>query len=257
MSAALPGEVWVFSPKSPRDGRVDEARTTIRELCRQFEWPIQERRLPPSTPEMAGEHIREVYRRIHRARVAVLSVQEVGARGPLFLTRPRTPGWRPARDDWYSLRQLCRHKAYFLRLRCDRNHAQWASAFTAWLGRTACNGLADPRCLPLHVFSAERSWSRKLSEPLGRAAFDDTFGTAARRRDRRDLAWEHGPFHGRDPLNVAGFALPAGFHWDVKTERDVELWTPTEGWRVRRYLNVAPDASLRGQEPHAKRLKIP
>jgi hypothetical protein len=96
-----------------------------------------------------------------------------------------------------------------------------------------------------------------LTNESGRSAFDNRFGTAARRVDQREFAWEHGPFHGRESLQVAGFALPPGFHWDVKTTRELVLWTPTEGWRVRDYINVAPDASVRGREPYARQIRIP
>ena len=253
----MPTEVWIFFPKSSGDGRVGAARNTIRTLCRERGWALQERPVPPTAPVIAAEHVKQVYQRVHRARVAILSVQEIGAAGPVFLTRPQSRPGAMARDDLRSLRQLCRHKAFFLRLRCDRDHSGWASAFSAWLGRTECCGSADPRSLPLHVFAAEGTWSRRLASAAGRAAFDDRFGSSARRVDRRDFAWEHGPSHGREPLQVAGFLLPAGFHWDVKTTRDLELWTPTEGWRVRTYLNVYPDASVRGREPHAKQIRLP
>lgn len=155
-----------------------------------------------------------------------------------------------------ALDTFCRHKAYFIRLRWDRDLATWASVFAGGLEAVGCDGPDDPRCLPLHVFRPRGSgWSKALGATHGRAAFARDHGPASCRTDAADLLWETGPNHAGEPLAVAGRALPAGFHWDVQGTGQ-EIWTPTEGWLVRQYINVAPDAHLRGREPFAKPIPL-
>lgn len=252
-------EVWVFLPNTRSSGDVDRVRSTIRRLCRECEWMHHERRTPEfqGRPLVNHEDVRNVYKRMHRTRVAVLSIQAPGAKGPQLLSRP-PPSRSPLNIRWndaVSLRQLCRHKAFFLRLRWDRDAISWASAFKAWASRIECSGTNDPRCLPLHVFNAERRWSRRIATEQGRSAFDTQYGSGARRVDGRGLVWQTGPNHGRDMLQVAGCTLPTGFHWDVQGN-EIELWTPTEGWLIRRYANIAPDADVRGREPYAKQIPL-
>jgi len=201
-----------------------------------------------------SEDAQKLYRDMHRARVAVLSVQAPAGVGPQLMTRPRMRG-KPIRwKEAYSLRLLCRNKAFFRRLRWDRDSQDWAPLFAQWSDRVGCDGTSDPRCLPLHVFGCEHGWSRRLLQSPGREQFDEEFGTGFKREDRRARAWLRATAdHGRETLHVAGLRLPRGFHWDVQAE-DVELWTPDEGWRIRQYLNVFPDAGVIGREPFAKRL---
>ena len=61
-------------------------------------------------------------------------------------------------------------------------------------------------------------------------------------------------FHGRDEFHVSGRRLPTGFHWDVRPGRaGTRIHTPIETWYVRVYVNVYPDATLRGARPYAWR----
>lgn len=255
----MTSEVWTFLPEDRSRGEVDRVRSVIRQICGKHGWMYQERRTTnlEGRPLVSGGDASSLYKRMHRTRVAVLSIQAPGAQGPQLLTRP-APLQFPANVRWreaVSLRHLCRHKAFFLRLRWDRDPISWASAFIAWASRIECSGTSDPRCLPLHVFAAARRWSRQLTTMQGRLAFDHQYGSGARRVDGRELRWETGPNHGRDVLYVAGCTLPNGFHWDVQGS-EIELWTPIEGWLVRQYVNVAPDAAVRGREPYAKQIRL-
>ena len=52
---------------------------------------------------------------------------------------------------------------------------------------------------------------------------------------------------------MAGYTLPPGFHWDVSVQANPKtITTPTERWEVLRYINIGPDAHLRGRPPHAR-----
>lgn len=106
------------------------------------------------------------------------------------------------------------------------------------------------------AFSTDSFWAKQLATKLGRDRFDEEHGGNTR-TDIRGLVWVHGALHGRfaDTLTVAGFGLPTGFHWDVQANQEIELWTPTEGWRIRKYVNISPDAHIRGKEPSARRLR--
>lgn len=207
-------EIWVFAPARDR-GESKPTLAAIRRICSLREWKVTERRTSEfgSRALVDSVDIRKMYGQIHRSRIGVLSVQAPAGPGPQLLARPRRQGVEPRWREAYSLRGLCRHKAFFRRLRWDRDCRSWEAPFAQWLEHVECEGTSDPRCLPLHVFACGRGWSRRLVEAAGRSAFDDDFGTGAARRDQRKRTWEHGQAHGRDALHVAGYELPAGFHW--------------------------------------------
>ena len=126
-----------------------------------------------------------------------------------------------------------------------------------WCQDTGCENHHDPRCLPFHIFESEQI---NLDTPEERRRFNEIHGPGGRRRDDRDFSWCLGPgaFHGNDVLHVAGHTLPRGFHWDVSVQANPKtITTPTERWQVARYINIAPDANLRGRPPHAKRIGAP
>jgi hypothetical protein len=75
------------------------------------------------------------------------------------------------------------------------------------------------------------------------------------RIDDEKREWKLSPrlFHGNDTLYVAGCQLRAGFHWDVRPiSKTTQILTTTAVWRVNRYINVTPDAQVRGGPPHAE-----
>lgn len=253
-------EVWLFLPPGAGTPDVERCSALVRSICSERQWLIQVRR----TVSLGGRAIVQgadaeaLYRRCHRVRVVVISVQHRRAHGPQVLRRPPHQAsthvhWR----DAISLRQFCRHKAMFHRLRLDREQISWASRFASWATLVECDGQRDPRCLPLHVFETHRGWSKRLLRHSGRAEFESAHRLGTSLRDQNGFEWCTGPAHGLDIDIVAGHSLPAGFHWDVETRgRELELWTPTAGWVVREYVNVAPNAHVRWRPQHARRIRL-
>jgi hypothetical protein len=102
------------------------------------------------------------------------------------------------------------------------------------------------------VFRVDQDWTA-LSEEHGRDAFHARHGPARSRLDGDTKRWaraDHGAYHGRERLTVAGLELLAGMHWDVTNERGrAQLTTANEIWTVPRgprgYVNVYPDAYVR------------
>jgi hypothetical protein len=130
----------------------------------------------------------------------------------------------------------------------------WLESFGAWLNAIGCEGERDPRCLPLHVFKTQ---GHDLNLPAGRAAFDSAHGSGAERSDGDRRKWSLTPhdYHGQETLSVAGRELRQGFHWDVEPGRNTTtIVTTKEVWKVDRYVNVYPDAHVRGRAPFAKNI---
>lgn len=257
-------EVWVLFPSTSNSiSQARGVRKAIRQICQDRNWNHYER---PTTeyqkiPLVDASDFKNIYRRMHRTRVAVVSIQAPAVGGPQIRMRPMPKHGQIFLKgrELMSVRQLSRHKAFFLRLRWDRDHQTWASTFASWMNRVECDGIQDPRCVPFQVFLTARHWSKTIAGPAGRRRFDSEHGGATRRTDTRGLVWMTGTNHGlqqQDALQIAGNPLPIGFHWDVQAEQEVELWTPTEGWLIRKYLNVTPDASIRGQEPKAVQIRL-
>ncbi|MDE2905717.1 MAG: hypothetical protein OXQ28_06490 [Acidobacteriota bacterium] len=190
-----------------------------------------------------------MYRRLHRARVCVLFAGK-----PVISLKPGAPAFGPGRS--IGLATFVRYKSHAARLpREPVDVPNQLEAYEAWCELVECESGRDPRCLPFHIFKSENS---DLDTPECRRHFDDIHGTGAQRHDDNDLTWDLKPggFHGRGILHVAGRELPRGFHWDVSVDRARTITTPTEQWRVSRYVNVAPDANVRGRAPFAQKVKI-
>lgn len=247
-------EVWVFRPRE-KTAAADQAVEAVKDVVRSRGWgppQLMSTSVVKGHVLIKGHDASSLYRRMHRAAVAVVSVQAPDSSGPFVAMWPRSDNMHSSLRDCVSLRQLCRHKAFFHRLRWNRDARSWAGGFERWASEVACAGYPDPRCLPMHVFASAKRWSRALLTSEGRQQFNLNFGHPAR-TDDRGLRWESfGPFHGGDVLHVAGHELPRGFHWDVQAEESVVMSTPIEEWLVRKYVNVSPDAHVRGQEPKAK-----
>lgn len=250
--------VWLAVP--PAGGKqLLAVRRSIEQECRARGWKLDVRTTTASidgVPVVQPDDAVALYSRIHREPVSVLSVQAPHAPGPVAVARPPGRVLRVAGREVVSLRELCRHKALFSRLRWDRPPGGWASRFARWASTQACDGHHDPRCLPLYVFETQ-TWSRSLLRPNGRAAFDGQYGGGAERTDERRRTWKTGPAHGRTVLTIAGTELPRGFHWDVNAPGSpVELWTMSGDWIIDQYLNVTPDASVRTMPKYARAIPL-
>ena len=244
-------EIWCVFSKTVR-AQTAPSRDHLRRECRERGWGLQEIRSIETRVEgrpfdfLSGVDAVNLYRRLHRARVGVLF-----AGRPTVLPRPG-----PARrlERTIDLAKFVRYKAYAARL--PPNPACISGcldAYEAWCQETRCENGNDPRCLPFHIFQSGRVG---LDTPGERRRFNEVHGSGVRRQDDRDLSWSlgAGPFHGREVLHVAGHTLQQGFHWDVSVQRDAKtITTPTERWRILRYINIAPDAHLRGRSPHARK----
>ena len=246
-------EVWVVFPEAKRSA-TSEVRDRLRKECRNRSWWIQER---PSRARrfngrpvqlLSGRDAANLYRRAHRARVALF----VAGR-PLV---PLTPDVTIRIERTVPLIRFIRYKAHARPLpTVTADVSRQLDSCEAWHRSTKCEGGRDPRCLPLHVFASQRT---DLDERTQRQAFDGSHGTGACRVDNRGLTWRLDPknFHGRERLHVAGCELPSGFHWDVSVPNGPrELATGTEHWLVSRYINIAPDAHFRGRAPYARKIK--
>ncbi len=179
-----------------------------------------------------------LYDRIHRTRVAVL----------VLGSDPRVP-LHPKREDalrygrHIQLKRYVEYKCHYSKVSSDPLNDSWAGVFAGWCAQTACDGEQDPRCLPFHVFEGR---GEGLASAISRQEFNDRYGNAIRVDDSKST-WRLRPamFHGTECLNIAGYPLPQGFHWDVDTAGPRNFNTPRNAWRVTGHFNVYPDAFLR------------
>lgn len=251
-------EVWILLPPASSQPEVAAAADAVVDECKRRGWKYQIRQTSfvYGRPMLEPGELVALYRRVHRARVCIVSIQRRDESGPVFFRRPPPKSKTPStsRRHVNSVRSFFRHKSLYYRLRSDRDTLTWAGVFAAWLQTVRCGGVRDPRCLPLPVFKSDEFWSKRLLDDPGRSEFEERFGSAVERTDDQGLRWRTGPNHGQDVLQVAGHELPRGFHWDVQG-RDLELWTPTEGFRTLDYANVSPDANIRIRPPHAQAIR--
>ena len=248
-------EVWVFSPK----GKGHSIRDAISLHCRDMRWryvyrPTSRITLPTGRPirRVTPEDATNLYRRIHTMRVGVWQVDD--AKAPL----------RPYPTDnprhYVPLHRFVQHKAFHYRIHTNGFREQWAEsivAFQSWIETVGCEGEADPRCLPFHVFGSDLQ-EYDLDTPDGRQRFELDHRRRNSRRDNRRLLWNRPParqMHGQPILQVAGRDLIRGFHWDVSSSREIIVATTSEAWKVRQngYINVSPNAHIRGSKK-ARRL---
>ena len=244
-------EIWVVFPGQDR-AQTAPIRDNLRVECRRRGWGLQEKRSIGTRVDgrplqtLSGEDAVNLYRRSHRARVGVLFAGK-----PAVLPRPGKP--RRA-EKTINLTTFLRYKAYAARLPTTPAYlSSCLDDYESWCQDTGCENDHDPRCLPFHVFASEQT---DLDTPDERQRFNEIHGPGGRRRDERAFTWFLGPrpFHGRQVLHVAGYTLPSGFHWDVSVQAHPKtITTPTERWEVSRYINIAPDAHLRGRPPHARK----
>ena len=229
-----------------------KVRGLLRRACSNKSWSVQEkvsqtRRVDGRPIEfLTADDATNLYRRAHRLKVAVLFF------GKPFV--PLTP--HPPYDSLrVGLGRFVRYKAHAQRLPVRLTDvAPHLASCEAWHGSVRCEDGHDPRCFPLQLFSTNCT---ELDSRQERTTFNEVHGTGTRRVDDQGLRWQLDPhgFHGRDTLRVAGYELPRGFHWDVSVGHGPKIITTAkERWQVRNYINIAPDAQLRGRAPHARKL---
>jgi hypothetical protein len=209
---------------------------------------LSQRQVPGTTNWClsAGERISPMvlYREAHFAKLTVFTL-----RSPVIAALKE----RPVHKLNPTLGTLLRYKAYFSVISGATFDAIFASA-VAWCTGVHCDGLNDPRILPLHAFSP--GVVCELDSNDARTAFERRHRLHGERHDSDRRAWTRGPAHGSADHTVAGFALPTGFHWDVQAgTRSSTFWSGDSEWRIERngHLNVAADASVR-QGSRSKRI---
>lgn len=247
-------EVWLLFDDSLKTS-TKILRLAARRGAIERGWTFQERPASQRKIKTSGrtrailspDDATHLYARLHRSRVCVLLAGHVWvATHPDFESACRN-------DLFVRVQSFCRYKGIVLRLN-DQTTDSWPGFLDSWSNSVACEGERDPRCLPLHVFKSSQC---ELDSVEGRAAFDSKHGSGAQRSDDGARRWRLTPhsFHGTDQLQVAGCQLRAGCHWDVEPGgRSTTIVTTREIWRVDRYVNVYPDACVRGRAPHARKI---
>ncbi len=252
-------EIWLFRPRNTRQS-TNEIRRIIRTECGSRGWDFHERQTCPIRLDgrplgtIDPQDATNLYKRIHRARVGVWQVGYAHA--------PTNPRPRRNKRDYVSLHRFVRHKAFHHNVHEGRFNDLWHSSlvsFWNWLDRIGCENEADPRCLPFHVFETQFSID-KLETEAGRSEFAQTHGSQSSRNDSNQLRWERpkGQGHGQEILNVSGYNLARGFHWDVSSGKSKRrLTTTSDIWDIGRggYVNVYPDAYVRGGKS-ARRVRL-
>ena len=226
-------------------GPQSQAALALAELCRQqsveFELVRTKRMTSAEGRPMNVVSRRDasrLYTMIHRDRVAIVQAQK----NVYIRTHPEPP--LKSRKTT-ALRRFCAYKAHFGSLLADRPEDILRS-FGIWQSVVGCEGLADPRCLPFHVFDDG------LELDLGHADERDRFRREYWKRrhwsDSSRTEWtaaRPGQRHGREPQTVAGYRLDDGFHWDVSRRKGLISGTDSV-WRFDGgYVNVYPDGFIR------------
>lgn len=249
-------DVWLFY-----SNKTNDQHEALNFECTSRGWRLvknarRQTRLSSGRPiqSVKPEVATDLYRRIHTRLVAVLETNGT------FV--PTTPAPRLVSRDYVSLNEFVRYKAFYFRVPKAEGmdwFPEFLNNFTAWSNSIACENPNDPRCLPFHVFKAPMN-VYDLSVKEDRDRFQRDFGIQGQnaRKDDSGLTWASGAYHGRDILNVSGYELPRGFHWDVSaTGSRKRISTTQEIWEIasRGYANISPDARIRAGRM-SKRLKL-
>ena len=251
----LPVELWLFYPENSQLV-VGQAKQIIGAECEKRQWTFRDRPThlikPNGRPigQIKPEDATNLYKRIHRARVGVWQIE--------YANVSRRPQPQKPTTDYITLRRFVLHKAYHSRLSSKSLEDAWSSSldeFLTWMKETHCENEGDPRCLPFHVFDTGfdpeclNSWD-------GRQHFAGMHGAQSSRLDRKSFKWTRGVFHGQEALQVAGHKLATGFHWDVAARHKQRIVTTSDVWELKPngYVNVYPDAHIRGNSKWAKRV---
>jgi hypothetical protein len=246
-------DVNFFFHQTDRDA-TGELRGHVAGVCEERGWQFHPRsvtmmRAPDGRPIplIARDVAAGLYPRLHRSRVATL----VMGKDPRVPLHPREADALRFRRH-IPLRQFVEYKCCWIRIPNDPANDSWVGTFAGWCERVECEGEHDPRCLPLHVFSCT---GVGLQNHDRRRGFDDRYGPGANRVDDNGSQWILNPrdYHGLESLNVAGYPLRKGFHWDV-TGQEWRISTPVGVWSVSGHVNVYPDAHLRPRGSSVRKL---
>ena len=255
IEAEVQREVWLFFPGSHKNDSA-AVRDEIRRECRRRGWGCMERpaesvRTTSGRPvlRISGRDADGLYRQLHRAHVAVVGVSHAAV-----YMRPMDPLIRFPRAV-VPVRRYTLHKSFFTPLPTSVDSALvWIGNFEHWCMDLDCEGAGDPRCLPLHVFNAQGD-EEILFHSEGREQFNTKYGVGVRMA-QDGFRWSppRTALHGREALCVRGALLAQGYHWDVSPGRGkARICTATEEWLVKEYVNIYPNAHVRGTAPYAKR----
>jgi hypothetical protein len=213
---------------------------------------------------LPSNRVAGIYRGAHRARTAVIAF--AGAQVLLDISE------LPSNRGCVSLEKFVEHKCAYALITRPEEVERVLTAVIAWMGTVICDGAGDPRCLPAAVFTTSQNYP--LKTPQERRSFIDQHKATKKGTDLRDSAgriWHIGPPHTVDLIQVAGQALPIGFHWDVQAgTKSSIITTGWERWELPggSYTNIHPDAYIRGtkatkthpptsEKQHPKRPKTP
>jgi hypothetical protein len=221
-------------------------RKHVAELCQSRDWQYLARSVPTirtpagrPIPLVARDVAAGLYPRAHRSRIATL-VLGGDPRVPLHPIEAEVLRF----GRHIPLRRFVEYKSCWIRIPNDPTNDSWVGEFSSWSARVECESDHDPRCLPFHVFSGDGS---NLHYPAGRRTFDDRYGSGVQRVDESGSRWLLNPhdYHGTEQLQVAGYELRKGCHWDVTAEQ-WRISTPVGAWQVNGHVNIYPDAHVRG-----------
>lgn len=256
-------EIWVFSP-AKYQSQTRAFRSTLQRLGRARGWTVQDRvtgfERPGGRPMflVAPEDAFNLYRRAHDLKVGVLGLGET-----FVCIEPRTTA-----GPCLALWQFVRYKAQWMgTIGLDPSQAgkpkvavpytATLDAFDRWPWPQACDGPSDPRILPLSVFLGLVK-AQDLGIRAGRVQFNGQYGSRTR-FDPRQRHWRQAD-HFHAPVRLESLnpcRVPDGFHWDVGSPRNArEIANTMEVWRIAEngYVNVYPNAHIRGGKPNARRV---
>ena len=247
-------DVYLFT--SQRDlASTAYRRDSYQHVCEERGWNFQSRVLEPmKTPTgrpilpITISDARGLYPRSHRTQVATL----------VFGTDPVVP-LRPSLVEavrfrrTVPLRQYLDYKSCWVRVPNDPDNLTWAGVFESWCASVECEDEHDPRCLPFHVFTGNGGGLRAVEV---RQAFNERYGSGARRRDESSLDWVSTPriYHGTESLTIAGYHCRPGFHWEVAGSHRWRLATPVGVWAGKGHVNVYPDAHIRPKGDNVRKI---
>ena len=251
----LPVELWLFYPEGSQPA-VAQAKQIIGDECEKRQWTFHGRPThlikPNGRPigQIRPEDATNLYKRIHRARVGVWQIE--------YADVSRRPHPQNTTSGYITLKRFVLHKAFHSRLSSKSLEDTWTSSldeFLTWMNETNCENEGDPRCLPFHVFDTGLD-PECLDSWDGRQRFAGVHGAQSSRLDGKSFKWTRGVFHGQQTLQVAGRKLTTGFHWDVTGKPKQRIITTSEVWELKPkgYVNVYPDAHIRGNINGAKRV---